>query len=156
MSQRGKAAAQCRHSITSLLTVMFTVKATYRSETRKFSFPFSTFPSYTQLNDQVLPSLSSPFSSLTHSSSFPAYFRLAHPIILLASFSPSLLVLLLPVFSLVWKLIQRKSTNSTFVPSVVASGQMVSFVSPCMTMRAMSHPRKLGTVFLPNRIVKTS
>ncbi|TFY58497.1 hypothetical protein EVG20_g8130, partial [Dentipellis fragilis] len=32
---------------------MFTVKATYRSETRKFSFPESTFPSYAQLYDQL-------------------------------------------------------------------------------------------------------
>ena len=31
----------------------FTVKATYRSETRKFSFPDSTFPTYDQLYSQV-------------------------------------------------------------------------------------------------------
>lgn len=133
--------------------VMFTVKATYRSETRKFSFPFSTFPTYTQLNDQVHNPLSSLFPSLTNFYSFPVYFRLAHPIILVVSFSPSLLALLLHVFSLVWKLIRRTSTNSTFVPSVVASGQMVSFVSACMTMR---RPRIPQTVYLPNRMVKMS
>src|SRR5712675_599829 len=32
---------------------MFTIKATYRSETRKFSFPNSSFPTYIQINDQV-------------------------------------------------------------------------------------------------------
>jgi len=32
---------------------MFTVKATYRSEIRKFSFPNSSFPTYSQINDQV-------------------------------------------------------------------------------------------------------
>lgn len=133
--------------------VMFTVKATYRSETRKFSFPFSSFPTYNQLNDQVDYLSLLFFSSLTNFPSFPVYFRLAHPIILLASFSLSLLALLLHVFSLVWKLIQRKSTNSTFVPSVVASGQMVSFVSPCMTRR---RPRRPQTMDLPNRMVKTS
>lgn len=135
--------------------VMFTVKATYRSETRKFSFPFSTFPSYTLLNDQVC-SLSLLFYPLSPPPSFLVYFQLARPIILLASFSPSLLVLLLLVFSLVWKLIQRRSTNSTFVPSVVASGQMVSFVSACMMMRTMRHPRNLQIMSLSNRTVKTS
>jgi hypothetical protein len=53
---------------------MFTVKATYRSETRKFSFPFSTFPTYSQLNDQVaIPSLL--FSLL--SQTFPAFPRIS-------------------------------------------------------------------------------
>jgi hypothetical protein len=138
--------------------VMFTVKATYRSETRKFSFPFSTFPSYALLNDQVRQSFTSIFSSLTLTNfpSFPVYFQLARPIILLASFSPSLLVLLLHVFSLVWKLIQRKSTNSMFVPSVVASGQMVSFVSACMMMRTTRRPGKLQIMYLHKRTVKTS
>ena len=32
---------------------MFTVKATYRSETRKFSFPDSSFPTYNQIHEQV-------------------------------------------------------------------------------------------------------
>ena len=32
---------------------MFTIKATYRSETRKFSFPDSSFPTYSQISDQV-------------------------------------------------------------------------------------------------------
>ena len=31
----------------------FTVKATYRSETRKFSFPDNVFPTYEQLYSQV-------------------------------------------------------------------------------------------------------
>src|SRR5258708_22783737 len=133
---------------------MFTVKATYRSETRKFSFSSPSFPTYTQLSDQV-DHLSLSCSSLTDFSSLSAYFRLARPIILLVSFSPSLLVLLLLVFSLVWRLIQRKSTNSMFVPSVVASDQMVSFVSPYMTMR-QSHPTKPQTICPPSRMMKTS
>lgn len=135
---------------------MFTVKATYRSETRKFSFPFSTFPTYNQLGDQVVH-LSLFFSEIPLSQSLPsflAYSRLARPIISVASFSLSLLALLLHVFSLVWKLIQRKSTNSMSVPSVVASGQMVSFVSACtMMMRLLG---KLQTVYQLNRMVKTS
>ena len=36
---------------------MFTIKATYRSETRKFTFPDSSFPTYTQIHEQVFPSL---------------------------------------------------------------------------------------------------
>lgn len=53
--------------------VMFTVKASYKHETRKFSFDSDSFPSYTQLHEQVrscsVPSLflvliSSPPSSL--------------------------------------------------------------------------------------------
>ena len=135
---------------------MFTIKATYRSETRKFSFPFSTFPTYGQLNDQVLhlSLLSSPLSPPSFPS-FSVYFRLAHPIVLLVSFLPSLPALLSLVFSLAWKLVQRKSTNNTFVPSVVASGQMVSSVSPCMTM-TMRLPWKLRTTCQPNRMKKTS
>ena len=33
----------------------FTVKATYRNETRKLSFADDTFPSYEQLTSQVRP-----------------------------------------------------------------------------------------------------
>ena len=32
---------------------MFSVKATYRGETRKFTFPENQFPSYDQLTAQV-------------------------------------------------------------------------------------------------------
>jgi len=45
---------------------MFTIKATYRSETRKFSFSNSSFPTYSQINDQVDFPLSSLFPSLTN------------------------------------------------------------------------------------------
>lgn len=40
---------------------MFTVKASYKHETRKFSFDSDSFPSYTQLHEQVK---SSPVPSL--------------------------------------------------------------------------------------------
>ena len=33
---------------------MFTLKATYRSETRKFTFSDSSFPTYNQIHEQVL------------------------------------------------------------------------------------------------------
>ena len=109
---------------------MFTVKATYRSEIRKFSFPTSSFPTYSQINDQVNtlpPHLA--FLVLTVLPSCVAYCLSALPIILLVSFLFSLQVLLLLAYLLVWRPIQRKSMNNMFDPSVVASGQAVSFAS---------------------------
>lgn len=38
----------------------FTVKATYRNETRKFTFPDPVFPTYDQLYRQVCPCASRP------------------------------------------------------------------------------------------------
>ena len=40
-----------------LTAIMFTIKATYRSETRKFTFSDSSFPTYSQIHEQVFPSL---------------------------------------------------------------------------------------------------
>jgi hypothetical protein len=109
---------------------MFTIKATYRSETRKFTFADSSFPSYNQINEQVhlppllsVPSLT-PFRSL--SGSFLLVPRISSPVFSLLS----LQALLLPVFSLVWKLTQKKSMSNTPVLSVAVNGLMPSFVSP--------------------------
>lgn len=57
---------------------MFTVKASYKHETRKFSFDSDSFPSYTQLHEQVgLCSVLSLFAMLIYSlpahSSLPYY-----------------------------------------------------------------------------------
>lgn len=92
-------------------------------------------------------------SCLTNLRSSTAYCQLAHPTILLASSSPRLQALLLTLFSLAWKPIQRKSTSNTFVPSVAASGQVVSFVSQCMTT---SRRWELQTMCPSSRMSKTS
>lgn len=59
----------CAPSLSSLSSVMaaFTVKATYRTETRKFSFSDNVFPTYDQLYKQVrsMQSLTTPSSVLT-------------------------------------------------------------------------------------------
>lgn len=82
MTQQGK----LRRSGASLsLPVMFTVKATYRSETRKFTFPSPSFPTYSQINDQV-NSLFLLFSPL--SSYFAALSRIAYQLVLLSLSSP--------------------------------------------------------------------
>ena len=51
---------------------MFTVKASYKHETRKFSFDSDSFPTYTQLHEQVRSrSVRSLFSMLI--SPFPSW-----------------------------------------------------------------------------------
>ncbi len=51
---------------------MFTIKATYRSETRKFTFPDSSFPTYNQIHEQVSPSF---FITCPHLTPFSQLFR---------------------------------------------------------------------------------
>lgn len=140
--------------LSSTPSTMFTVKATYRSEIRKFTFPNPSFPTFSQINDQVTSSSHSLFFIvLTDFSSFAASCLSAHPIISLVSFLSSLKALLLLAYSLVWRPIQKKNTNNTFVLSVAASGQVVSFVSPYTTK---NHPARFHPTSLLNRMTKTS
>lgn len=109
--------------------IMFTIKATYRSETRKFTFPDSSFPTYNQIHEQVFPSF---FITCPHLTPFPSFsesFLLAPLISSLVFSSHSLLALLLPAYSSVWKPAQKKSMSNMSVLSVAVNGLMLFFVS---------------------------
>jgi len=56
---------------------MFIVKASYKHETRKFSFESESFPTYTQLHEQVSPRSTRPYSRCL-SPHFPAYSSLSY------------------------------------------------------------------------------